>query len=562
MIRATKALRVALLTVSAAALPAAAQTVRVESVTPALISSDGSTEVTIAGEGFEVGAVAVFFGLDNVTDLVVVDEHTLRGKAPALFPHDLEPGPRDVVALDLRTHETFRLPEGVTYFLSLGLKAFSPREVSYLGKTPFVVQGQGFTQDTSLVLGDAPLSRESLALISARALGGVAPPHAPTAGPIAVRAMDPLGGEATLAGAVTYIGPLEVTAVTPRKVGTGRPETVTVVGVGFTPETAVEIGGQQVPGERVTYLDARTLSVEAPDLPAGEYDVAVADSIGSTPVRASLEKGLRYVTYEEGDPAFRLRLEAPRPAGAEVLAGVLLDELRNVAPGTSGYSLSIAVEGECELSAATTGGTVGAPALEGGRFDGGFQLTELTSGPANRGVVHATILSLGRPAVLDPEESPHRLLELHVKAGVSGCSGCRLELRDGLSGTQGPVANAVTYGEAAHAPELFPGIDIDCGKLQLPGDANQDGRLDISDAVSVLGFLFLGTELSLPCGDGSPGHSGNVALLDANGDARVDLSDPVRILSGLFLSLGVPAHVLGNECVAMPDCREGPSCAP
>jgi hypothetical protein len=62
------------------------------------------------------------------------------------------------------------------------------------------------------------------------------------------------------------------------------------------------------------------------------------------------------------------------------------------------------------------------------------------------------------------------------------------------------------------------------GGGQIPGDMNQDGKLDISDAPALLGHLFLGTFPLLPCEGGDrtavdPGP-GNLALLDSNGDGQ------------------------------------------
>lgn len=61
------------------------------------------------------------------------------------------------------------------------------------------------------------------------------------------------------------------------------------------------------------------------------------------------------------------------------------------------------------------------------------------------------------------------------------------------------------------------------------GDDNQDGRLDISDSISILASLFLGAPLS-PCRDAA----------DANDDGGVDLSDSVLILGYLFLGSSAP----------------------
>ena len=64
-------------------------------------------------------------------------------------------------------------------------------------------------------------------------------------------------------------------------------------------------------------------------------------------------------------------------------------------------------------------------------------------------------------------------------------------------------------------------------KLFHRGDSNRDERVDISDAVDVLGHLFLGTS-SLPCEDAA----------DANDDGEVNISDPVLVLNSLFLGSG------------------------
>jgi hypothetical protein len=102
---------------------------------------------------------------------------------------------------------------------------------------------------------------------------------------------------------------------------------------------------------------------------------------------------------------------------------------------------------------------------------------------------------------------------------------------------------------------------LDCAppaSPQLPGDCNQDGELDISDAVCLLGFLFLGTIDRLPCGDGRATDLANIALLDANGDHGLDLSDAVSVLS--FLFLGGPPPAAGTECTGIEGCPAVDGC--
>ncbi len=101
--------------------------------------------------------------------------------------------------------------------------------------------------------------------------------------------------------------------------------------------------------------------------------------------------------------------------------------------------------------------------------------------------------------------------------------------------------------------------------VQLPGDANQDGQIDIADAIWFLGHLFLGEDSKLPC-EGStadnPG-SGDLALLDWNGDHQlskaIDISDPINILNYLFLGTS-GEHILGRGCIAIPGCPDNRGC--
>ena len=59
------------------------------------------------------------------------------------------------------------------------------------------------------------------------------------------------------------------------------------------------------------------------------------------------------------------------------------------------------------------------------------------------------------------------------------------------------------------------------------GDVNKDQRFDISDAISILSFLFLGNTISCP-------QAG-----DANSDGKFDISDSIYILNYLFLGTEV-----------------------
>jgi hypothetical protein len=90
------------------------------------------------------------------------------------------------------------------------------------------------------------------------------------------------------------------------------------------------------------------------------------------------------------------------------------------------------------------------------------------------------------------------------------------------------------------------------------GDANADGTVNISDAITVLGFLFLGSPAALHCEDAA----------DVDDSGALNITDPVYLLGFLFLGGPAPpapfgrcgpdptADVLG--CAAFPPCPQKP----
>jgi hypothetical protein len=104
------------------------------------------------------------------------------------------------------------------------------------------------------------------------------------------------------------------------------------------------------------------------------------------------------------------------------------------------------------------------------------------------------------------------------------------------------------------APDGTPGAAEDGsgeGGGQVPGDANQDGFLDIADAISLLSHLFGDRNQPTPCG-GSLLEGSNRVLVDYNGDGGIDLTDAIGLLR--FLHLGGQPHHRGTGCIALPGC--------
>ena len=60
-----------------------------------------------------------------------------------------------------------------------------------------------------------------------------------------------------------------------------------------------------------------------------------------------------------------------------------------------------------------------------------------------------------------------------------------------------------TSGNASDDSDEVSATPLNPGGLQVPGDCNADGTVNVSDAICLFGFLFGGGVSELPCGDGS-----------------------------------------------------------
>ncbi|HVR73642.1 MAG TPA: hypothetical protein VMT52_04895 [Planctomycetota bacterium] len=109
-------------------------------------------------------------------------------------------------------------------------------------------------------------------------------------------------------------------------------------------------------------------------------------------------------------------------------------------------------------------------------------------------------------------------------------------------------------GASASAEHQLTVGEIPTAGLQRPSDCNQDGLLNLADAICLLGHLFLGSPAILPCEGGTVGDPGNNALLDSNGDTLVNLADAIGVL--LFLFSGGAPPPLGTSCVGIEGCPE------
>ena len=123
---------------------------------------------------------------------------------------------------------------------------------------------------------------------------------------------------------------------------------------------------------------------------------------------------------------------------------------------------------------------------------------------------------------------------------------------NGARDSWGEAASWTASAEIDGSPGFVDGGEPPVGGFQQPGDLNQDGALDISDAVNLLSRLFLGGGGELPCDGASISEGANGLLANLDGIGGVDLTDPVYLLNYLFLSGPPPA--LGENCVRIEGC--------
>lgn len=103
-----------------------------------------------------------------------------------------------------------------------------------------------------------------------------------------------------------------------------------------------------------------------------------------------------------------------------------------------------------------------------------------------------------------------------------------------------------------------PGPD---GPVVLQGDCNNDGGLNVTDVVCLVGTLFPGFDLlsrvapDLPCS----ADSGNVAVLDVSGNGVIDVADITGLADSLF-GLATPGAPPCQPVDAASGCDANPGC--
>lgn len=229
-------------------------------------------------------------------------------------------------------------------------------------------------------------------------------------------------------------------------------------------------------------------------------------------------------------------LVPPGKAGRVHVFGNVVSRFRESDPpglGVQGWSLSISLEGEAECVGATIGGTA-ADRI----FGGGFNKTECVLPSRNfgrRGVTTAMVFTFDGRTL--PRVGTASIVDILLEASApqgSGDQEARLGFTEGLVGSGQPVPSAFTVqGGAWRACNTFEAAATVFFRLATGrftrGDANEDGRVDLSDAIWILDSLFL-----VP----RPTSCEDAADVDDSGFANI--TDAIYLLNFQFLGGGPP----------------------
>ena len=237
---------------------------------------------------------------------------------------------------------------------------------------------------------------------------------------------------------------------------------------------------------------------------------------------------------------------APRSGNVDVVAGVhLVSHLPADDPtnGAQGWSISVKTEPCFSVAAVTTAGTAVQDLSD--PLAPGFNKTEIIDPAKNSGqlgVVSAVVLSLTKQINLAPE-SDSLILKVSGKIDAAGLSSpgqctdaCKVEVvgpdAAGLKGSGQPVQTAITIGGETKKPGVSGAAISLCQKAQISfirGNANEDSKVDIGDAIFIINYLFR---------SGPP--SGCLDASDANDDGKVNLDDASYLINYGFLGSLLP----------------------
>ena len=372
------------------------------------------------------------------------------------------------------------------------------------GRNEVLIRGRNFTwdQNSTLYAGGRRLSSsawtiEDCCLIRVnRMISG-------NAGAADIRLTSELG-DVVLEGGYRYLAPApELAAISPGEgpVTGGIP--VTVTGENFSSAAEVRIGGVEL--EDAVWIDSRMIRGSLPRRSRGGiFDVTVAQD--GAQVRLQ--------------DAFNYRSKVLRVAESEGPVGgnrIPVDILCTSDEALVGVSFAVSYEtSELTMNEVSTANLL--------TNEASFAAANIDneSGITTFGIVMS--LTDTTPNIPAAEELVIARLLVSMSAELSVGDRARVELASGIGSPPVELEYTTVAKGRVVSPLAIPGqVTALAGATFLRGDSDQNGTIQLTDAVFLLDYLFRGGRV-LSCEDAA----------DSNDDGRVDISDGILILRFLF----------------------------
>jgi hypothetical protein len=384
------------------------------------------------------------------------------------------------------------------------------------GGNEVMITGKNFTwtADSVLRLGGTSLSRtfwdvESCGHIRVRSM-----PARPT-GPINVALTNSLGEHLLAAGYRYGTAAPRLLAIEPASGPTAGGIQITITGSDLTGEAVVSIGGNPLVEPRL--IDSTTLTGTLPAASApGKVDVRLAQGLDT----ALLSEAFEYLLLLQEAV---LRLDSAKAVPGALRAPVPV-RVTNDLP-LNGISFGFVFDTSAiRIDDVTVEGTI----AENASFAAATIDNEL--GEATFGLV----MDLRGTSPTIPAGADQEIATVLASVAAEALPGTEvlLEIRDPVGTSIPPIEVFFTPAGSSlgQKPLVVNGtLTIIDGVRFIRGDANGDGRTDISDSIYLLEYLFRGGPAP-PCPDAG----------DINDDGQLDLSDPVYLLLYLFQSSRAP----------------------
>jgi hypothetical protein len=155
---------------------------------------------------------------------------------------------------------------------------------------------------------------------------------------------------------------------------------------------------------------------------------------------------------------------------------------------------------------------------------GVFQITELVNNASGSGFLSAIILGIDRPFSL-PATGEEKIARAsyRLKEGVQIGTLTEISYRDGLQQSGVPIDNLIVFPSGPSQPQKGSLPVLVVPETFIRGDFNSDRHVNLTDVASLILWLYL-SDYVPDCLDAG----------DANDDGLLDISDAVFLLRALF----------------------------